>query len=86
MIKGCQREMIVVQTQESPVFESAYFILRRKPAVQEHTDMVTEANRLIAQGSGEASRHKKRCLGRWWLFGLGFLSGSVLWLLLWALL
>ena len=86
MIKGCQREMIVVQTQESPVFESAYIILRRKPAVQEHTDMVTEANRLIAQGSGEASRHKKRCLGRWWLFGLGFLSGSVLWLLLWALL
>ena len=86
MIKGCQREMIVVQTQESPVFESAYFILRRRPVVQGHTDMVTEANRLIAQEGGEVSDRKKRRLGRWWLFGRGFLSGSVFGLLLWALL
>ena len=85
MIKGCQREIVVVQTQESPIFESAYFILRRKRKVTYGTDMVSEANRILSAGG-----YQKRESGRRWrralLFLSGFAAGSGLFLLLWLLL
>ena len=85
MIKGCQREIVVVQTQESPIFESAYFILRRKRRVTYGTDMVSEANRILSAGG-----YQKRESGRIWrralLFLSGFAAGSGLFLLLWLLL
>ena len=75
MIKGCQREMIVMQTGDSPLFESAYFILRRQKPPRGKTDMLAEANRIIGMGSGylQGRRRRTRCL---WLFLLGFLCGA----------
>lgn len=77
MIKGCQREMIVMQTQDSALFESAYFILRRQRVPPGKQDMVAEANRIIGAGSGylAAKRKGKR---RFWLFALGFACGALL--------
>ena len=47
MLKGAQRRMIVVKTQDSRVFEEAYFVMRADmPATSE--DMVGEANRIIS--------------------------------------
>ena len=86
MIKECQKEMIVLQTQESRLFESAYFILRRKSIPPAKSDMIAEANRIIAMG-GECLRERKprRCR-RWWWFLLGSLLGGGLSLLLCLLL
>ena len=88
MIKGCQREIVVLQTQESPVFESAYFILRRRHCPPPETDMVAEANRILAAGGDRfCHTHKKggrlRCL---WAFLAGLLTGGGLFLVLWLLL
>ena len=74
MIKGCQREMIVMQTGDSPLFESAYFILRRQQPPRCKTDMLAEANRIIGAGSeylGSKRRHRRGL----WLFLVGFLCG-----------
>ena len=76
MIKGCQKEMIVLQTKESQLFESAYFILRReRPAPGQATDMLEEANRLIGAGSGYMQRRRRR-LGRLGAFLLGACFGA----------
>ena len=73
MIKGCQREMIVLQTGESELFESAYFILRRTKGRVAQSDMLSEANRIIALGSG--LRHTASGGKRGWL---QFLGGALL--------
>ncbi len=75
MIKGCQREMIVMQTQDSGLFESAYFILRRQRVQGGKTDMLAEANRIIGEGSQYFERRRKR-VGIKWVFLLGVLCGA----------
>ena len=74
MLKGCQREMIVLQTQESPLFENAYFILRREKPVVSRQDMLAEANRIIGAGSGYLARRRRRGWGIL-LFITGLLAG-----------
>ena len=73
MIKGCQREMIVFQTKESPLFESAYFVLRRGYRPAPSGDMLAESNRIIGEGKSYFNKRQKR--GRLLPFCLGFLTG-----------
>ena len=73
-MKGCQREMIVLRTNESALFESAYFVLRRQREVADGGDMLAEANRLL--GASGAFTQKRRRRGRLLPFLLGFLLGS----------
>ncbi len=72
MMKGCQREMILLQTKESPLFESAYFVLRRQRVTVPYTDMLAEANRIIGEGNGYLKRRGRRRIL------LPFLLGAVL--------
>ena len=72
MIKGCHREMILLQTKDSPLFESAYFVLRRTRLCAPRGDMLAEANRIIGEGNQYLSRRKK--CGK----GLAFLLGALL--------
>ena len=84
MLKGCRREMIVLHTRESHVFESAYFLLRRERAPLSGQDMVAEANRII--GVGE-QRLEKRRAGRGMLsFLLGLLCGAGVFALAWCII
>ena len=84
MIKGCQKEMIVMQTQDSAVFESAYFILRRQRVTSGKADMLAEANRIIGAGNAYMKRHcKKRA--HVWAFLLGIACGAALFALLMAI-
>ena len=76
MIKGCQREMIVLQTKESALFESAYFVLRRGYRRASQGDMLAESNRIIGEGREYFKRRKSG--GRLWAFVLGFLLGGAL--------
>ncbi len=46
MVKGSQKQMIVVKTAESDVFEEAYFVVRRN-ATAGRMDMLAEANKII---------------------------------------
>ena len=84
MLKGCQREMIVLQTVESPLFESAYFVLRRKRATARSEEMLAEAERLVGAGRDYLSRRRggRRLLP----FLLGFLTGGGLLALVGAIL
>lgn len=56
MIKGAQRRMVIIKTEQSELFEQAYFVVRRDAAV-ERFDMVEEANRII----DSCGVNKKRC-------------------------
>ena len=76
MIKGCQREMIVLQTKESPLFESAYFVVRQGCAHASRTDMLAESNRIVEEGGGYFLRRRKKL--PFLPFLAGFLLGSVL--------
>ena len=77
MLRGCQREMIVLQTRESPLFESAYFVLRRGGAcVPREGEMLAEASRIIGEGSAYFTRRAKGRRMRGFL--LGALCGGAL--------
>ena len=84
MLKGCQREMIVLQTQDSVLFESAYFVLRkeRKPAPK--ADLLAEANRIIGAGS-EYLQGRRRLPRRLLLFLAGACCGAAIFAFLWLL-
>ena len=71
MLKGCQKQMIVLQTQESSLFETAFFVLRREGASVAADDMLAEANRIIGLGV-TVKRRRSRLWERVLYFSLGF--------------
>lgn len=75
MLKGCQREMIVLHTTDSPLFEDAYFVLRPEKMRSPHGDMMAEVNRIIAGGNSYLSR-RRAGRGKWLYFGVGILLGA----------
>ena len=78
MIKGAQKQMIVVRTGDSRYFDEAYFVLRRevKPQRGTRNEMLNEANRIL-QESELDPRPKKRRLPRGvLLFLAGILCGG----------
>jgi len=80
MIKGVQRKMIVVKTDNSNVFETAYFVLRSDSdkSKSDAMDMLSEANRIVNEGneSKKQKREKKKRFGRFAAFCF-FLLGTV---------
>lgn len=79
MLRGCQREMVMLRTEESEIFESAWLVLRREKRVPTADEMLAEANRII--GLGGTKRVRKNLWGRY-LFC--FFSGAFLGVLLFA--
>ena len=79
MIKGAQKQMIVLRTADSRYFDEAYFVLRReidaRPAPT--NEMLCEADRILRESTlgsaGEARPKRRRGV---WLFGLGFFAGG----------
>lgn len=49
MLRGSQKQMIVVRTRNSRMFEEAYFVMRRGAGrdIADEADMLWEANRII---------------------------------------
>lgn len=89
MIKGAQKQMIVIRTGNSRYFDEAYFVLRRE--VQAHkkdkNDMLSEANRILEEHDPHTERKKKMRLPRGVLFFLsGILCGAAVAVLLGVLL
>ncbi len=74
MIKGAQKQMIVIRTGDSRYFDEAYFVLRReiKPPRPGRNDMLTEANRILEEHAPTVYSPAKKRVPRGILF---FLSG-----------
>ena len=58
MIRGTQREMIMLKGDKSSAFECVFFLLRRDLASpkQKPDDMLAEANRIISQNRSSSDR------------------------------
>ena len=88
MIKGAQKQMIVVRTSDSRYFDEAYFVLRREVGAKQSskTDMLSEANRILEESGVLTQRHRARVRPCFWFFLLGLVLGgggcALLWLLL----
>jgi len=75
MLKGAQKRMIVVKTEDSLLFEEAYFVIRRG-ADAKGGSIVEEANRII-ENCGCHDKKKRRASKKevlWW--AVTFLGGS----------
>ena len=88
MIKGARKEMIVVRTANSRYFDEAYFVLREDSQKQHHnsTDILSEANRILADLSPESSRIPQKRNPPWIPFAIGGFCGAVLSLIVTLLL
>lgn len=76
MLRGAQKQMIVVKTTDSKVFEEAYFVLRRD-RVERGTDILSEANRII-EGCGGEKRRRFEGLKSQVLYLSSFIGGGAL--------
>ncbi len=98
MLKGSQKQMIVVRTRNSRMFEEAYFVMRRGAGKTEaeELDMLWEANRILESSLPPATEQRTAsrnapsvrfslARGLLW-FAMGFLSGGGLIGLFWLLL
>lgn len=76
MVKGCQRQMVVLKCAPESAFESAYFILRneRQRSVSQE-DILAQANRIIRENCFVREKKKRR---REILFAaISFLCGAL---------
>ncbi len=77
MIKGAQKQMIVVRTSSSRYFEEAYFVLKNDVKTQKRnrTDLLTEANRILKESENVRTGKKKHRHPVLW-FAIGLLLGA----------
>ncbi len=77
MMKGAQRQMIVVKTGDSRYFDEAYFVLRRELGARgPRRDMLCEANRILEESEPEEHVRKRRLSRAWLLFLGGLVCGG----------
>jgi hypothetical protein len=89
MLRGAKKNMIVVRTRDSRMFEEAYFVMRRDTGTAaDEADMLWEANRILESTSHGVGREpavrpvRSRLRGALW-FMLGLVSGGGVTGLLW---
>ena len=58
MIKGAQKKMIVIKTDDSTVFEEAYFVVRHSSTAT-RGDMIAEAERIIDESGEKGAKRRK---------------------------
>lgn len=87
MIRGIQRQTVVIKTQESPYFEEAQLLLRPTAALGEKkNDILREADRILRDSGLFPSRVRNRRRGKSVaVFFIGLLSGMGGMGLVWAL-
>ena len=78
MIKGAQKQMIVVKTSASRYFDEAYFVLKNDVSTKKRnrTDLLTEANRILKE-SESTRTGKRRTLSPWLCFAAGCVLGAL---------
>lgn len=95
MLRGIHKKMIVVKTPPASPFECAYFILKNNAPEETREDkhaMLHEAQRILSENQPDRAPSRSRVSTTharsfgFLLFLLGFLSGALLFCLLWATL
>lgn len=76
MFKGYKRRVIVVKDTGSRLFDSAYFVVNESAGDEGVSDMVKEANRIIAE-KGLSNKALRPSYG-FFAFALGLASASLL--------
>ena len=78
MIKGAQKQMIVIRTGDSRYFDEAYFVLRRevKDRKKAHRDLLAEAGRILEEHDSPTSQHPPRKKRGIFLFLAGIVCGG----------
>ncbi len=79
MIKGAQRQLIVVKTGKSRFYEEVHFVMKRdiSPDPHSQSDMLAEAARILEESEYREQQKGKRRLGSILLFAAGCLLGGV---------
>ena len=79
MIKGAQKQLIVLRTQNSRYFDEAYFILRKevKTMPSNTSDMLREATRILEESEFCSPTAKKRKGKGLFFFFLGIFLGAL---------
>ena len=82
MVKGIHRQMVMVRTTESELFEMAYFVIRADARTKStQKSIITEANSIVSAMCEDSAREKKkkrkRRAARILLFGSGAACGSL---------
>ncbi|MBQ7348045.1 MAG: hypothetical protein IJW55_10195 [Clostridia bacterium] len=79
MMRGAQKQMIVVRTGDSRYFDEAYFVLRRE--VKTHrgmrSEMLSEANRILRESELDPRPPRKALPRGVCFFLLGILCGGI---------
>ena len=75
MVKGISRQVILVQSPETQMFEQAIFILKDNAETITDEQLLKEAKRII-----NSPKRKRRFYGPLWACGGALLTGSI-WLL-----
>lgn len=89
MVKGCQRQIVLLRGTGSGLFEEAYFILKPEKAAVSEQLMIAEANRIIEENAlhRPSIKRRRRSVGAGLReFFIGLAAGSGLMGLLWLLL
>ena len=84
MIRGAQRNMIVLKTAQSQFFEEAHFFVRRDVDAK-NFDLLSEANKIVEGcdiGNGERPRRRKSISANALIFSFGLVLGGFLTMLL----
>ena len=78
MVKGCQRQMVVIRCPADSIFESAHLILKNDAISSSGEDIVKQANRVIAESALAKSKRNAKKRGRERLFLiLSFICGAL---------
>ncbi len=80
MVKGTQKQMVVLRTIGSRYYEEAYFVLRdgAHRGGESESSMMAEANRILDESMLMPQPKRKKQLSRWWSFGIGVILGALL--------
>lgn len=80
MLKGVNRNVIMIRSDGNSRFEAVYFVMK-KGSAGDKNDMLREANKII--GDSGLSVRRKNAFGRGGIIFLGVLIGVILSSLLW---
>lgn len=88
MVKGTQKQMVVLKTRNSVYYEQAYFVLRegRERCEGARESMMEEANRILDECALMPQPRSRRRLSHRLCFALGMLLGSGILGSIWLLL
>ena len=81
MVKGLNKQMIILHLEGNRIYESACFILKNEVSHTKETkkDMLAEANRLLGEMELRTARpRKRRAFGKFLLWFGVFLLGAII--------